>query len=148
MSVTGEEIIMTNIEIQNEIKRLEREIYSYNSRIKEEKKEQEKLLVDIKKSQESLDNTENQFQNIIQKIRNNAMNLSADNIFKDNYEQAVKNKLWNSRYLNARCNLENEREKMKRNVTECDERIEQYKKMIASYRQEIDELKSKIISEV
>lgn len=148
MSVTGEEIIMTNIEIQNEIKRLEREIYSYNSRIKEEKKEQEKLLVDIKKSQESLDNTENQFQNIIQKIRNNAMNLSADNIFKDNYEQAVKNKLWNSRYLNARCNLENEREKMKRNVTECDERIEQYKKMIASYRQEIDDLKSKIISEV
>lgn len=148
MSVTGEEIIMTNIEIQNEIKRLEREIYSYNSRIKEEKKEQEKLLVDIKKSQESLDNTENQFQNIIQKIRNNAMNLSADNIFKDNYEQAVKNKLWNSRYLNARCNLENEREKMKRNVTECDERIEQYKKMISSYRQEIDDLKSKIISEV
>jgi chromosome segregation ATPase len=148
MSVTGEEIIMTNIEIQNEIKRLEREIYSYNSRIKEEKKEQEKLLVDIKKSQESLDNTENQFQNIVQKIRNNAMNLSADNIFKDNYEQAVKNKLWNSRYLNARCNLENEREKMKRNVTECDERIEQYKKMIASYRQEIDDLKSKIISEV
>ena len=148
MSVTGEEIIMTNIEIQSEIKRLEREIYSYNSRIKEEKKEQEKLLVDIKKSQESLDNTENQFQNIIQKIRNNAMNLSADNIFKDNYEQAVKNKLWNSRYLNARCNLENEREKMKRNVTECDERIEQYKKMIASYRQEIDDLKSKIISEV
>lgn len=148
MSVTGEEIIMTNIEIQNEIKRLEREIYSYNSRIKEEKKEQEKLLVDIKKSQESLDNTENQFQNIIQKIRNNAMNLSADNIFKDNYEQAVKNKLWNSRYLNARCNLENEREKMKRNVTECDERIEQYKKMIASYRQEIDDLKSRITSEV
>lgn len=148
MSVTGEEIIMTNIEIQNEIKRLEREIYSYNSRIKEEKKEQEKLLVDIKKSQESLDNTENQFQNIVQKIRNNAMNLSADNIFKDNYEQAVKNKLWNLRYLNARCNLENEREKMKRNVTECDERIEQYKKMIASYRQEIDDLKSKIISEV
>lgn len=148
MSVTGEEIIMTNIEIQNEIKRLEREIYSYNSRIKEEKKEQEKLLVDIKKSQESLDNTENQFQNIVQKIRNNTMNLSADNIFKDNYEQAVKNKLWNSRYLNARCNLENEREKMKRNVTECDERIEQYKKMIASYRQEIDDLKSKIISEV
>ena len=148
MSVTGEEIIMTNIEIQNEIKRLEREIYSYNSRIKEEKKEQEKLLVDIKKSQESLDNTENQFQNIVQKIRNNAMNLSADNIFKDNNEQAVNNKLWNSRYLNARCNLENEREKMKRNVTECDERIEQYKKMIASYRQEIDDLKSKIISEV
>lgn len=148
MSVTGEEIIMTNIEIQNEIKRLEREIYSYNSKINGEKKEQEKLLVDIKKSQECLDNTENQFQNIIQKIRNNAMNLSADNIFKDNYEQAVKNKLWNSQYLNVRCNLENERERMKRNVTECDERIEQYKKMIASYRQEIDDLKSRITSEV